>query len=517
MIRAVTFLALALPLAAASTAHGQGHGSSGMPDARQMSGIPREDEKATLATISVRVLRGEFSAPAPAGTEVHLIAIKEDGSFEKTTKKVGGDGRVEFADLAIDGSATYYTACLLGEDRLVSRPITLGRMGGSRLALVGRKVDAQGAPVGEPVDDLKEASVPNPPPSEAWVSVRGAGPDTKASVELFLVGESKPVATAAPEVKDGEEGLAKFSALGTGPDKVYVARVVDKGQAFVSQPFQLHASSGARVTVLAYGQLFLGLHAGGQVTDDKVWFEASVVVGNLTGVPRNPGPDGLLVPLPRGFQNATVGEEMAQRVSVVEGKGLVFRGRIPPGEQQVVVQWAQKVQDGQVSFDLPAPLGLLDGQIMIERVPGAVVTPPMGIAAKSRRMDNGREYVVLSNLSVPAGGTLKFHMTGLPQPPVRERVLKTIAGACMLGLLAWAILALVRKPPRDPSRERGKEAALGRHELIARQAELYDELVALETERLTNQADPQLTKRREALVAKVARTHRELDQVDQAS
>src|SRR5262249_41024153 len=84
-----------------------------MPDPRQMSGIPRPDPQVAEGTVTVKVVLGDLTKLAPAGTLVHLVAIKSDGTIAKLTRPLADDGRAEFTDLARDGGTAYYAFCLL--------------------------------------------------------------------------------------------------------------------------------------------------------------------------------------------------------------------------------------------------------------------------------------------------------------------------------------------------------------------------------------------------------------------
>jgi hypothetical protein len=79
-----------------------------MPDARQMSGIPRGEPNDRGGQLTVRLLQGSLVQNAPAGTLVHLIAVKSDGSVAKLSKPLGDDGRAVWDRLSVDGSTIYY-------------------------------------------------------------------------------------------------------------------------------------------------------------------------------------------------------------------------------------------------------------------------------------------------------------------------------------------------------------------------------------------------------------------------
>src|SRR5262249_46146269 len=185
-----------------------------------------------------------------------------------TTAAENEEGRGEFPRLARDGSVAYYALSILGEDRLQSDVVSLPPEVGVRLMLAGRKLDAAGKPIGDPVDDAtRHASdgKPLPPPGTVEVVLRGR---PSARVRVRRLGD--PPAIVA-EAEPSADGTARFTGVPVGPDRVYVAEA--EGRPFLSSPFMLSAAAGVTVLIVAYGEPLLALQGGGLLDDDGLDFE----------------------------------------------------------------------------------------------------------------------------------------------------------------------------------------------------------------------------------------------------
>ena len=109
-----------------------------MPDARQMSGIPRPDPQLATGTVTVRVARGSFANPVDSLT-VDLIA----GSSPKQAT-TNAEGRAEFTGIA-PGTKLKASAVVAGE-KLESQEFAMPASGGVRLALIAVDPSGQSSP-----------------------------------------------------------------------------------------------------------------------------------------------------------------------------------------------------------------------------------------------------------------------------------------------------------------------------------------------------------------------------------
>ena len=109
-----------------------------MPDARQMSGIPRPDAQLATGTVTVRVARGSFANP------VDSLTVELTGSSGSTQATTNAEGRAEFAGIAA-GVELKAVAVVAGE-RLESQSFVMPSAGGVRLALIAADPSAAASP-----------------------------------------------------------------------------------------------------------------------------------------------------------------------------------------------------------------------------------------------------------------------------------------------------------------------------------------------------------------------------------
>jgi hypothetical protein len=236
--RAFAILAAWWLVAAAPPALGQ----IAMPDAREMSGIPRPVTDLPDRTVSIRLIRGSLSN----NIANHPVELHVDGQPE--TRRTSEDGRVEFGPLR-PGARLKAVAVVDGE-RLESQEFPSPQQGGIRLMLVAtdKEPEAQAA---------RERAAP---------PVAG---------EVVLGGDTRFV------IENGDENVRVFYML----DIVNTARTPVEPPA----PFLFDAPTGAQgVTVME------GSSPSASVTGTRVRVQGPFAPGT-TSVQI-----GYLVPTPRG-------------------------------------------------------------------------------------------------------------------------------------------------------------------------------------------------------------------------
>jgi hypothetical protein len=504
-------------LLAAASAAAQMEGTAPPPilDPAQMSGTPRPDSQVPAGVLTIRVIHGELSAWAAAGTRVHLVGMGADGGISLVTREVNDEGRAEFTGLARDGLTAYYALCLLGEDRLVSRPVLLPPQVGVRMMLSGRKRGADGAAQGAPIDDearhhdgVHQARAV-PPAGEVDLLVRGQAQAGGTAVLRSLTDDRR---LEAPLAGDEDALTARFTGLSGGADAVYVAEVTEAGRTYRSSPMLLSPLAGARRMVLVYDRLLFAMHGGGQPEEEAMWFELQMTVANVSGAPVDPGPDGLVLPLPLGFRSAKLRDENPL-FTLVPGVGVRTRGGVAPGQMTTAVQFALPIDGGRVSFDMPAPLGMFQSQVALARTPGMVVSAVgSGAAPRLQRTDDGREYYVLDSFAISPGESLRFTVAGLPVAAGWEKWTRLAVGLAVCAMIVAALAVAVRRPRRIAKPVDPQEA---RRELRQRRERLYGELVSLERLRAADRIETgDFDSQRRAIMTKLVLVHRELEELE---
>jgi hypothetical protein len=293
---------------------------------------------------------------------------------------------------------------------------------------------------------------------------------------------------------------ATFTGVAGGADKVYVARAVGTERPSLSPPFQLTDARGAATQIIVFPGVLLGFHGGTSLDDDKLWFEMQFTVLNPSAIPYDTGPSGLRLPLPKGFIGASVQDEMTSRVKVDEGRGLVWRGAIPPGQKNFIAAFALPTEGGTVDFALDLPIGAVQSQLVLEDIPGMRLDTPAGVERETRTQQ-GKKFILLAGIERRPGEELTFRIAGLPQAPGWRKWVGRGAGLLVLGMLGWAALAIAR----------GRSGRSRVEELEAEREELLQALTQLEADLQRKKiAAPLYRKQKAALTDKLETVYAEL-------
>jgi hypothetical protein len=201
------------PAAGEGSPHGAG-GADDLPpmmrDPRQLSGIPRGEEKDRAGRLTVRAVQGpmertefgDVKSRFPAGGRIHLLGIGVGGKISHRSLPLDGGGRVVFDGLATDNSENYVVMAIFprdgAEDRLMSKMVSMPPQVGMRMILAG-----EGPQSGKPaVDDLVNEDNPQIEMPEAGVAIvylRGQTRDVQ-EIELVEAGKAEPIARSKVEV-----------------------------------------------------------------------------------------------------------------------------------------------------------------------------------------------------------------------------------------------------------------------------------------------------------------------------
>lgn len=602
---------------------GGGGQMAGMPDPRQMSGVARPEPGDPAGSLTVRTIQGKFKtdpikgrvADVPAGAVVHLVGYGSGAEITLDSQPVDEEGRVTFEKLATDNSVSYYALATFERagvtDRLQSSSLEMPPQVGLRLMLAGPGADSDAPPVddlpifrqrpdtrlpaagqvivelaGQPqrIEDVELVEVagdrvvattkvgaagggrrvsgnatvgPDSALRDRLVQVQVAGPSgALPGVAIRIVRQAADSAVAAEGTTDAQGRIdlqdlpagetvvvtatldgqsidsqpfeipasggvkvtydlqiqtvaaapvARFDGVAHGPDKIYYARTRSDGQVYLSPPFQMVPGRGAVVGILIYPQLLFGFQGGAELDDDRMWFQLRIAIANPSLTPLATGKEGLLIPLPPGFIGASVEDEMASRVKVDPDHGLIWRGSFPPGQREFMTSFALPVEGGDVHFSMPLPFGLWDSHIVLEDFPGAELDVPASAQRDVRETPDGRRFILLSKINIRPGQSLEFEVRGLPQAPTWKRVLRIVAGVGVLILLVWGFGSALA------TRRRNREAA-GEETLEDRRERLLAKVVALDQKADKGRISAgEHSRRRAALIEELEEVYREID------
>jgi len=442
-----------------------GHGvESGKPPADDILG---DDAVGAPAPGEVLV---EVNGETQGLEEVELVRIGADepvarAKVEQATTKIRptGQARAPEPDAAL-------------KDGLVAAVVTRGGKGAEGIAIEVVPADGgEGAAAASPGAVRTDA--------DGRAVIEGLTPGTRYVLRADIHGRLVESAPFQPADKGGtrieieaswqefQSLRARFTGVEHGADQVYIARIIQGGRPFLSPPFQLTAARGAATQVIVFPDLLLAFHGGGQLDDDKLWFQIQFSVINPSLVPHDPGPDGLRIPLPAGFRAASVGDPMSARVKVDEDEGLVWRGAIPSGQHDIVASFFLPTDGGTTELDLTLPLGAFDSQLVLENTPGVRVEAP-GLQQQPTRGRDGRRLLVLGDIQKRPGERIQIRIDGLPQHPAWMRWSRIAVGLGVIGLIGWAVWGMVARARRRTRQD----------ELEAEREDLLQALVQLEAD-----------------------------------
>jgi len=228
----------------------------GMPDPRQMSGIPRPDPQIPAGEVTVRVLLGGFDAPA-LGATVELELRSADGRLaELRSAEAGNQGRAHFRELGVFQGGQAVARVTLDGETIRSQQIDLQPDSGTAVMLV------KGAPKGGAAQELSLPGIVFSFDKAAAGTLMVGVFDlssrkglTKLPVELDVTTPDGKTETRKQE--SGEVGQATFDGLATLPPGTTLqvrAQLDPEGEPHRSMRFTIDPAHGQAV-VLARGRL----------------------------------------------------------------------------------------------------------------------------------------------------------------------------------------------------------------------------------------------------------------------
>jgi hypothetical protein len=276
------------------------------------------------------------------------------------------------------------------------------------------------------------------------------------------------------------------------PGRVVYAETVVRGQHYRSMPLPLLEATGSKVSIYVYPRTLFRFQLDAEVEDELFAVRGNFEVTNYAWAPYRAGPDGMVVPLPRGFKGAIVGDTDQSQVSVSPGEGYRLIRPIPPGGRKFRGAFSLPVEHGQATWSFDLPIGTFESELVIKQTAGMTVHTPPGVPGESRTVPQGTFYVI-APITIKDAHKMEMSIDGMPSPPRWRSWVQGLVGllvvAVMLGGVALAIFG----------RRGGAAAGAGATASAeARRQRLLDELVELER----SGANP---KRREQLLEELER------------
>ena len=289
---------------------------------------------------------------------------------------------------------------------------------------------------------------------------------------------------------------AVFQLDAHSPRTLY-ARTLGKGgetDIYRSMPFHVVPDRGVTASILVAPHVVFSFRMLSEVDDTQLAVRGLFDLENLTWAPYKDSPDGLVVPLPRHFKGAIVGDNEQQIASVDAAVGFRLPHPLSPMRTQFHGGFSLPVDGGDVNWELDLPFGAFQSGLRIVPFTGMKVELPGGVQGKDITMDDGTKLYDISPIAIERGKSMVMTIHGLPSAAAWKlwvpRVFGVVVVTLMLGGLAFALVG----------RRRGAAAVVADPARDTKRAKLMDELVEIDRAGATSGKD---RKRRDAVIAEL--------------
>jgi hypothetical protein len=279
-------------------------------------------------------------------------------------------------------------------------------------------------------------------------------PLTGVKVSLGHV-EGKTASVEFVDAVTDPSGQAHFDKLKTGSGTQYAAVIEREGMRIGTDAFALDDQRGAagelrvpgRTSDLSVLRISSSSRMMVELREDAVGVLQNLIVENVSDKIFDPGPAGLLIPLPDGFAGA---EKLpgGSEVEIKEGVGVFFRSILPPTQPtaaaaQIRIGYVLTTRE-QHDLDIvqPMPVGMQGGLVLVPADYSIALSAPGLRARANERDDSGNELRLFDLDAVQPGHALRLTVHGLP---THDETGKWIAGI-LVGLLILAGIVATARP-----------------------------------------------------------------------
>jgi hypothetical protein len=271
-------------------------------------------------------------------------------------------------------------------------------------------------------------------------------------------------------------------------DQIVYAETVMRGQQYRSRPFMGVGERGSHLVLQIYPRVLFAFSWTARLDDQFLNVQGRFELFNNSWAPYQVGREGILIPLPKGFQHGILAEQDQMDVATDPGNGFRIVRPIPPGGRRFIGGFSLPVEAGKVAWALDLPFGAYQSGIEIQELPGMSIDVPSSVHTEHAE-DNRGKWQVLSPITIMPNQSMVMAISGLPASPGWSVWVPRIVGitvvATMLAGLGFALWR--RRTLGDATRD-------------ARRTKLLDELVALEK---GDERTPKQDKRREELLSEL--------------
>jgi len=253
---------------------------------------------------------------------------------------------------------------------------------------------------------------------------------------------------------------------------VFYAQTVMSQQLFRSLPFQTVPGAGSTANVYVYPRTLFSFDTHSFVEDQLLAVQGMFEITNYSWAPyKAPGPDGLLLKLPKRHKGAIVAAVDQNDVAVAVGEGFRILRPIPPGGRKFRAGYSMPIEHGEVEWQFDLPLGSWQSEMKIRQTPGMSVKLPQGVQGETQTASSGEPWFVITGITIDRGQSMALTISGFPTEPAwrvwAPRIMGLLVLVMILGGIGFALARTSAASASVPDRE-------------ARRAKLLDELVDLE-------------------------------------
>jgi hypothetical protein len=255
----------------------------------------------------------------------------------------------------------------------------------------------------------------------------------------------------------------------------YTLPGAQREELFRSRPIQLLPGAGVHIPISIWPRIIINFSKRADIEDEMLFVRGQYSIQNVSWAPYSAGPDGMVIPLPKGFRGGKIADEHQSIASISPGEGIRVVRPVAPGRTQLRMGYTLVSEGGELEWDLEVRQDMLQSGMEI-RLAGDMQVKPINkdlsrrsLQGRTATANDGSQWFVFDDISKRAGDRMQLKISGMPAPPEWRVWLPRMIGLLVVALMvAGVVFALIRKPVRA--------AATG----DKRRQALLDELVELE-------------------------------------
>jgi hypothetical protein len=271
-------------------------------------------------------------------------------------------------------------------------------------------------------------------------------------------------------------------------NQVVYAETSMRDISYRSAPFQGVVGHGTTVEIGVLPRVMFKFHMGGVVEDAFLGVQGEFEIDNYSWSPYAGGPDGVVLPLPKGFKGAVLDKQDQQDIAIDAAEGFRIVRPLGPGRRTFRGGFSLPVENGNVKWAMDLPFGAWESNLNLLEFPGMSVQVPGGVQPEHGQTESGQNLIALPRISIEPKHAMVLSITGLPSAPAWKTWVPRVIGALVVALMVTGVvLALLARRRQSGVEDASRES---------RRAKLLDELVTLDKAGKDN-------KRREAVIGEL--------------